>query len=264
MAAVVFGPDRAVRYPSSGRIGLVLGAGGVLGAAWMTGALASLQDRLPCAAGDVDVIVGTSAGSVLAAALRCRAELGELMAWQRGQATGILRESAAIAALDGPLPPLPHLRVGSVPLARAGLLRPHQVPPWVAASGWLPYGRGQHTALRSLIGALQRRHHQQEHQQQTAAGPSQPWVRDRTWIAAMDYDTDSGCSSASAVPRRLAARRRGRLLLHPGLVRAGHHRRPPLRGRRRAVRDLAEGPERHGRGRDLCARADGQYRSDHR
>ena len=65
MAAVIFGPDRAVRYPSSGRTGLVFGAGGVLGAAWMTGALASLQDRLPCAAGDVDVIVGTSAGSVL-------------------------------------------------------------------------------------------------------------------------------------------------------------------------------------------------------
>ena len=47
----------------------MLGAGGVLGAAWMTGALACLQDRLSCAAGDVDVIVGTSAGSVLAAAL---------------------------------------------------------------------------------------------------------------------------------------------------------------------------------------------------
>ncbi len=189
MAAVIFGPDRAVRYPSSGRTGLVLGAGGVLGAAWMTGALASLQDRLPCAAGDIDIIVGTSAGSVLAAALRCRAEPGEMVAWQRGQATGILRESAAIAALDGPLPPLPHLRVGSVPLARAGLLRPHQVPPWVAASGWLPHGRGQHTALRSLIGALHRRHQQQQHQRQAAEGPSPLWVRDRTWIAAMDYDT---------------------------------------------------------------------------
>ena len=119
------------------------------------------------------------------------------MAWQRGQATGILRESAAIAALDGPLPPLPHLRVGSVPLARAGLLRPHQVPPWVAASGWLPYGRGQHTALRSLIGALHRRHQQQ--QQSISSRPQkarrQPWVRDRTWIAAMDYDT--GWSAAS-------------------------------------------------------------------
>ena len=85
----------------------MLGAGGVLGAAWMTGALARLQDRLPCAAGDVDVIVGTSAGSVLAAALRCHAPVEEMMAWQRGQATGILGESAALATQDGPLPPLP-------------------------------------------------------------------------------------------------------------------------------------------------------------
>src|SRR6516164_7873094 len=74
VAAVVFGPERA-RHASSRRTALVLGAGGVLGAAWMTGALACLADRLPCAAGDVDLIVGTSAGSVLAAALRCRARV---------------------------------------------------------------------------------------------------------------------------------------------------------------------------------------------
>ena len=115
VAAVVFGPDRA-RH-SSRRTALVLGAGGVLGAAWMTGALASLADRLPCAAGDVDLIVGTSAGSVLAAALRCRAPFEEMVAWQRGQATGLLRESAALAAHEGPLPPLPRWRFGSVPLA---------------------------------------------------------------------------------------------------------------------------------------------------
>ena len=60
VAAVVFGPDRA-RHRSR-RIALVLGAGGVLGAAWMTGALACLADRLPCPPGDVDLVVGTSAG----------------------------------------------------------------------------------------------------------------------------------------------------------------------------------------------------------
>jgi predicted acylesterase/phospholipase RssA len=84
--AVVFSPDRAGRR-SRRRTGLVLGAGGLLGAAWMTGALACLQDRLPCAAGDVDVIVGTSAGAVLAAALRCHAPVEEMMAWQCGEAT---------------------------------------------------------------------------------------------------------------------------------------------------------------------------------
>jgi NTE family protein len=175
VAAVVFGPGWT-RHRSR-RIALVLGAGGVLGAAWMTGALACLADRLPCPPGDVDLVVGTSAGSVLAAALRCRAPFEEIAAWQRGQATGLLTESVALAAQDGPLPPLPRMRFGSVPLARAALLTPHRVPPWVGASAWLPHGRARHTALRSLITGLQQR--------DTGSG----WVDQPTWISAVDYDT---------------------------------------------------------------------------
>jgi len=91
-----------------------------------------------------------------------------------------------LAAKDGPLPPLPHLRLGSLPLARAALLRPHRVPPWVGASGWLPHGRGQHAALRSLVGALHWRHHQQHASR--GAAPSH-WVDGHTWVAAMDYDS---------------------------------------------------------------------------
>src|SRR5580692_9496554 len=179
VAAVVFGPDRVPRrsHCSSGTTAVVLGAGGVLGAAWMTGALACLADRLPCPPGDVDLVVGTSAGSVLAAALHCRAPFAEIAAWQRGQATGSLTESVALATQDGPLPPLPRMRLGSVPLARAALLTPHRVPPWVAASAWLPHGRGRHTALRSLITGLQQR--------QAESG----WVGQPTWITAVDYDT---------------------------------------------------------------------------
>ena len=180
MPAVVFGPDRAIRR-SHPRIGLVLGAGGVLGAAWMTGALAGLQDRLPAAA-DVDLIVGTSAGSVLAAALRCRASMDEIVAWQCGDATGMLAESMVLAKRDGPLPPWPRPHPGSLPLARAALLL--QVPPWVGASGWLPHGRGQHAALRSLVSALHWRHHQHRE-----PGHTSHWVHGDTWIAAMDYDT---------------------------------------------------------------------------
>jgi NTE family protein len=117
---------------------------------------------------------------VLAAALRCRAPFEEMVAWQRGQATGLLRESAALAAHDGPLPPLPRWRLGSVPLAWAALITPYRVPPWVAASAWLPHGRGQHAALRSLVTGLQ-----------VASGgpPSSWWADGRTWIAAVDYDT---------------------------------------------------------------------------
>jgi NTE family protein len=183
VAAVVFGPDRPPLGSRRGsrRTALVLGAGGVLGAAWMTGALACLVDRLPCEAGDVDLIVGTSAGSVLAAALRCRAPFEEMVAWQRGQATGWLSESAALAAQDGPLPPLPRVRFGSVPLACAALITPLRVPPWVAASAWLPHGRARHAALRSLVTGLQQR--------AGLGGRAAAWSDDRTWIAAVDYGT---------------------------------------------------------------------------
>ena len=184
MPAVVFAADQAVRS-SHRKIGLVLGAGGVLGAAWMTGALVRLQERLPGPAAEVDLMVGTSAGSVLAAALRCHAPLTEITAWQRGNATGELSESAVLAAQEGPLPPLPYPRLGSLPLARATLTL--QVPPWVGASGWLPHGRGQHTALRSLVGALHLRHHR--HRADQHGAEPHHWVDGRTWIAAMDYDT---------------------------------------------------------------------------
>ena len=80
MPAVVFAPDRAMRrprpaVPGNPRVALVLGAGGVLGAAWMTGALVRLQERLPGPVAETDLMFGTSAGSVLAAALRCGASL---------------------------------------------------------------------------------------------------------------------------------------------------------------------------------------------
>ena len=49
------------------RRGLVLGGGGVLGAAWTVGALTALEEQLGIDAREFDEFVGTSAGSVLAA-----------------------------------------------------------------------------------------------------------------------------------------------------------------------------------------------------
>src|SRR6478672_2696209 len=51
------------------RRGLVLGGGGVLGAAWMVGALKALEEEVGVDARDFEAYVGTSAGSVLAALL---------------------------------------------------------------------------------------------------------------------------------------------------------------------------------------------------
>ncbi|MEA2396157.1 MAG: hypothetical protein QOJ82_4048, partial [Solirubrobacteraceae bacterium] len=49
------------------RVGLVLGAGGVLGASWLIGALEALEDETGWSAGEAERIVGTSAGSVIGA-----------------------------------------------------------------------------------------------------------------------------------------------------------------------------------------------------
>jgi predicted acylesterase/phospholipase RssA len=133
------------------RIGLALGAGGVLGAAWATGALAVLQQRVPVPVGDFDVIVGTSAGSVLAAALRCGLTVDEIVAYQREGPSGPLRALGSPDLGYGALPPWPRLVVGSPRLLLAALRSPHTVHPWVIASACLPEGRADHAALRDMV-----------------------------------------------------------------------------------------------------------------
>jgi NTE family protein len=168
------------------RTGLVLGAGGVLGAAWMTGALPAVQERLPCAVGEVDVIVGTSAGSVLAAALRCGASIQEMIAYQRGEVVGMLQNVGVRDVAAGPWPPLPWGLVGSPRLMLATLLTPHRVHPLVGASAWLPRGRARHERLHALVDALHG--HSQRNTAPHLAPPE--WVGGgQTWIVAVDYDS---------------------------------------------------------------------------
>ena len=66
------------------RTGLVLGAGGILGSAWMTGALPAVQERIGRPLGELDLVLGTSAGAVLGAALRCGMGVAELLDHQHG------------------------------------------------------------------------------------------------------------------------------------------------------------------------------------
>ena len=156
----------------SPRIGLVLGAGGVLGGAWMAGALVALQQRLSRPLGGVDLIVGTSAGSVLAAALRCGVTVDEIVEHQRGSRLAGLPQLSQLDRDTGPLPPLPRLRIGSPRLLAA----PHRVRPWVAASGLIPEGRGQLRQLSSLVDAM------------LAQDGGDGWpVRGETWVVALDY-----------------------------------------------------------------------------
>jgi NTE family protein len=159
------------------RIGLVLGAGGVLGAAWSAGALLALQDRLDIALGDADVLVGTSSGSVLAAALRCGVNPAEIVAHQRGGGLVALPGLEAIDRDSGSRPPMPRLGFGSPRLLASTARAPHLVHPWVAASALLPPGRASHQSLSLLVDALLGQ-----------KGAETSWPNRPTWIVAVDYD----------------------------------------------------------------------------
>jgi NTE family protein len=170
----------------------VFGAGGVLGAAWMTGVLPALQDRLPCPIGEVGLMVGTSAGSVVAAALRCHVGIDEMVAHQRGE------RGVAVGALGGvdlpeiavsPWPPPPQLLVGSPRLVLAAVRAPHRVHPWVGASAWLPRGRATHTGLRAMMDALHAHGQRHENLGTSQPGRGHDWVSRETWIVAVDYDS---------------------------------------------------------------------------
>jgi NTE family protein len=160
------------RHP---RIGVVLGAGGVLGAAWTAGALVALQHRLDHPIGEADLIVGTSAGSVLATALRCGVDVDEVVAHQRGAAHVELPQ---LHELDrdsgGPLPPLPRLRLGSPRLLASIAWAPRRVHPLVAASALVPRGRAHHPSLARLVDGL-------------LARKGCDWPDRETWIMAVDY-----------------------------------------------------------------------------
>lgn len=84
------------------KIGLVLGGGGAAGTAYHCGALAALEHDLGWSPDDADVIVGTSAGSILGALLRLGVPATDLvaMAVDRHQAAvhPFIRERGITAA----------------------------------------------------------------------------------------------------------------------------------------------------------------------
>ena len=163
------------------RRAVVLGGGGVLGAAWMIGALAAVQDTYGWAPGDAEVLVGTSAGSVLAALLGCGVDVETLVSHQRGvPAPGDPQiDFDPDSASGGPLPPRPKLGIGSAALLAHAVRNPRRMPPLAVLSGLAPRGRGQLDAVAALVSAAV---------EVSAAGGT--WApHPATWIVAMDYET---------------------------------------------------------------------------
>src|ERR1700679_3079396 len=84
-------------------IGLVLGAGGVVGQAYQAGVLSALQRETGWDPRQATIIVGTSAGSVTGAALRVGVPATDLAASLYGVPTS--RRGGAILRTGGPSPP---------------------------------------------------------------------------------------------------------------------------------------------------------------
>lgn len=141
------------RVGSHGGRGLVLGAGGVLGAAWMLGALAAVEDVTGRDPRDTDLMVGTSAGSVLAALLRAGKSVDELSrVYGGGDAVPTAPAPAFDVGGEPCWPGLPRLGLGSPRLVARALRAPWQLSPTAICAGLLPRGRRRLTRLGRLIG----------------------------------------------------------------------------------------------------------------
>jgi NTE family protein len=157
------------------RIALVLGAGGAVGHAFHAGVLAALTDATGWQPDAAEVIVGTSAGSIVAALVRAGCSAGDL-------ANASLRKplSPAGRALferigrraELPFPSVQHADVWRGPAAPNLLLRPWELRPGTLGAALLPPGRVPAEAVaggvRNVYGA---------------AWPSRP-----TWICAVRLD----------------------------------------------------------------------------
>lgn len=169
-------PARQVRRP---RRGIVLGGGGVLGGTWAVGALAAIQTEYGFDVKDADVIVGTSAGSVLAALIGAGVSVEQLhQHYSRREVIG-----GPLAGYDwdpdkatgGQRPGLPRLLgPGSPRLIGSSLRRLGQLPATAVLSAFMPEGTRSLERIGHLVDAI------------TPLGEWSP--HQGVWIVAMDYE----------------------------------------------------------------------------
>jgi NTE family protein len=164
------------------RVGLVLGAGGVLGGSWLMGALEALEAETGWRASEAEVVVGTSAGAVIGALAAAGIRSEYMSAYAAGHtlddvADAELRAASAAAARASAGEyrlewALPSLGPGSWRLAAATLLAPHRHSPTAVLAGWLPRGYISTAPIRRVVEAF----------------IDEPWPsRTRFWAVAADY-----------------------------------------------------------------------------
>jgi NTE family protein len=131
------------------RVGLVLGAGGVVGASWLIGALEALEAETGWRVSGADRIVGTSAGSVIGALAAAGVEPALMSAYASGSVLDEVLDAEQRAGLAGERVEgselrlqlaLPPIGPGSWRLAVGTLAHPRRHAPTAMLAGWIPRG----------------------------------------------------------------------------------------------------------------------------
>jgi NTE family protein len=142
------------------KVGLVLGAGGVLGGAWLTGGLSALARETDWDPGSAEYIVGTSAGSMIGALVAGGVPPWFMVAHSRGEvfegltgpdgrpAADADRSAGAIFRLHRGLPAL---GPGSLRMAFTALSNPLRHTPLQMVAGWLPAGFVSTDSLKEVV-----------------------------------------------------------------------------------------------------------------
>ncbi len=142
------------------RVGLVLGAGGVLGGAWLTGGLHALAEETDWDPGSAEFIVGTSAGAMIGALSAAGVPPWFMVAHSAGESfTGVNaadgspaaeadRAAGAVFRLHRGLPPL---GPGSLRMALTALRNPLGHTPLQMMAGWLPTGLVSTDSLQDIV-----------------------------------------------------------------------------------------------------------------
>lgn len=131
--------------------GLAIGCGGTLGLAWTAAALDAVEQALGWDLRTADVLVGTSAGSELVAALGTGRTPRDLVSALEGAPDADPVLAAHFARHPGNVPPVPALGLPGLGLTRAGV---RNRAAYTTLAGLLPKGRGDASWLREYGDAL--------------------------------------------------------------------------------------------------------------
>lgn len=117
------------------RVGLVLGAGGVVGHAFSAGVLRALHETTGWDPREAEIIVGTSSGAHVGALLRAGLSPADLAARVAGEP--LSDDGAALLDRIGPAETVPPPRTRAFGMSSPGLLVRAAVRPWSARLGTL-------------------------------------------------------------------------------------------------------------------------------